>query len=147
MSNSGYMETCVKKKESSYLMFIFDPQCHTLVTFLNLPCSSKDWPVAFDQWDLGISCRIHWLSSFAIFSSPEPKAQRWAFSIPMVRRPSVVRRRRPQFQTWISLHPVGWSQWNFIRSIIGMGERLQEVLDQIGSKLWFPWQQIAPIGL
>ena len=57
-----------------------------------------------------------------VFSSPEPKARRWAFSIPMVRRPSVVVvRRRPQFQTWISLHPVGGSQWNFIRSIIGMG--------------------------
>ena len=27
-----------------------------------------------------------------IFSSPEPKARRWAYSIPMVRRPSVVRR-------------------------------------------------------
>ena len=32
------METYVKKKESSDMMFIFDPQCHTLVTFfLNLP--------------------------------------------------------------------------------------------------------------
>ena len=28
-----------------------------------------------------------------------------------------------------------------------MGERLQLVLIQIGSELWFPWQQIAPIEL
>ena len=33
-------------------------------------------------------------NSVNIFSSPEPKAHRWAYSIPMVRRPSVV--RRPQ---------------------------------------------------
>ena len=30
-----------------------------------------------------------------IFSSPEPKAHRWAYSIPMLRRPSV--RRRPSY--------------------------------------------------
>ena len=28
-----------------------------------------------------------------------------------------------------------------------MGERLHKVLGQVGSELWFPWQQIAPIGL
>ena len=28
-----------------------------------------------------------------------------------------------------------------------MGERLQKVLGQIRAELWFPWQQIAPIGL
>ena len=27
-------------------------------------------------------------------------------------------------------------------SIIGVGESLHKVLRQIGSKLWFPWQQI-----
>ena len=32
-------------------------------------------------------------------------------------------------------------------SIIGSGERLHKVLGQIGSKLWFPWQQKAPIDL
>ena len=30
-------------------------------------------------------------------------------------------------------------------SIIGVGERLHKVLGQIGSKLWFPWQQKAPL--
>ena len=29
----------------------------------------------------------------------------------------------------------------------GGGGRLHKVLGQIGSDLWFPWQQIAPIGL
>ena len=28
-----------------------------------------------------------------------------------------------------------------------MGERLHQVLGKIGPKLWFPWQQRAPIGL
>ena len=31
----------------------------------------------------------------------------------------------------------------FLCSIIGMGESLHKVLGQIGSKLWFPWQQIV----
>ena len=43
-----------------------------------------------------------------------------------------------QFWTWISLKPVGLSWSNFIRSIIGVGERLHKVLGQIESKLWFP---------
>ena len=47
---------------------------------------------------------------------------RWAYSIPMVRRPSVVVRRRPHFQTWISLKPVGQSWSNFMCSITGLGE-------------------------
>ena len=38
-----------------------------------------------------------------------------------------------------------WS--NFMCNIIGVGERLHKVLGQIGSKLWFPWQQTAPIYL
>ena len=41
-----------------------------------------------------------------IFSSPEPKAHKVSlYSLPMV----VVRRRRPHFQTRISLKPVGQS--------------------------------------
>ena len=67
----------------------------------------------------------------------------------MVRRPSVVVvvRLRPHFQTWISLKPVGQSWSNFMCSITGVGERLHKVLGQIGSILWFPWQQKAPIDL
>ena len=30
-------------------------------------------------------------------------------------------------------------------SITGVGERLRNVLGQIGSKLWFPWQQKSPL--
>ena len=77
---------------------------------------------------------------------------RWTYSIPMVRRPSsllssVIVRRRPHFQTWISLKPVGQSWSYFMSSITGVGERLHKVLGQIGSKLWLPWQQKAPIDL
>ena len=54
---------------------------------------------------------------------------------------------RPHFQTWISLKPVGQSWSNFMCSITGMGERQHKVLGQIGSKLWFPWQQKPPIDL
>ena len=73
---------------------------------------------------------------------------RWAYSIPMSGvRPSVVVRRRPHFQTWISLKSVGQSWSNYMCSITGMGERLHQVLGQIGFKLWFPWQQKAPIDL
>ena len=49
--------------------------------------------------------------------------------------------------TWISLKPVGQSWSNFICSIIGVGRKLHKVLGQIGSKLWFPWQQKNPIDL
>ena len=51
------------------------------------------------------------------------------------------------FWTWISLRPVGQSWSNFMCSITGVGERLHNVLRQIGSKLWCPWQQKAPIDL
>ena len=51
------------------------------------------------------------------------------------------------FWTWISLRPVGQSWSNFMCRIIGGGERLHNVLRQIGSKLWCPWQQKAPIDL
>ena len=32
-------------------------------------------------------------------------------------------------------------------SITAVGEKLHKVLGQIGSKLWFPWQQKAPVDL
>ena len=59
---------------------------------------------------------------------------RWAYSIPMFRRPSVVV-RRPHFQTLISLKPDGQSWSKFMCSITGVGERLYKVSGQIGSKL------------
>ena len=48
------------------------------------------------------------------------------------------------FRTWISLRPVGQSWSNFMCSITVGEERLRNVLRQIGSKLWCPWQQKAP---
>ena len=64
------------------------------------------------------------------------------------REPSSVRASdRPHFQQQISPQLVSQLQSNFIRSIIGVGERLHKVLGQVGSELWFPWQQIAPIEL
>ena len=80
-----------------------------------------------------------------IFSSPEPKAHK--VSLKYTNGPSSVRRRRPHFQTWISLKPCGQSWSNFMCSITGVGERLHKVLGQIGLKLWVPLQQKAPIGL
>ena len=51
------------------------------------------------------------------------------------------------FQTWISLKWVGQSWSNFMCSITGGEERLHNVLRQIGSKFWCPWQQKAAIDL
>ena len=48
------------------------------------------------------------------------------------------------FRIWISLRPVGQSWSNFMCSITEVGERLHNVFRQIGSKLWWPWQQKAP---
>ena len=52
-----------------------------------------------------------------------------------------------QFWIWISLKPVGQSGSNFMCSITGVAKRLHKVLGHIGSKLWFPLQQKAPIDL
>ena len=99
-------------------------------TVMNL-CDAEQW----SQWIVPHSFLAH-LS----------RRLTWAYSIPMVRIPSVVV-RRPHFQTWISLKPVGIFWSNFMCSITGVGERLHKVLGQIGSKLWFPWQQKAPIDI
>ena len=70
---------------------------------------------------------------------------RWAYSIPMV-RPSVVR-PLSTLSNLISLKPVGQSWSQFTCGITVLWERLHKVLGQIGSKLWFPWQQKVPIDL
>ena len=49
------------------------------------------------------------------------------------------------FRTWISLRPVGQSWSKFMCIITRGGERLHNVLRQIGSKVWCPWQQKAPL--
>ena len=107
--------------------------------------------------DFNISSALRWAIqdqwSSVFLAHLSRRLTKWAYSIPMVRRPSVVRpsssvfvrRRRPHFQTWISLKPVGQSWSNFMCSITGVGKRLHKVLGQNGSKLWFPWQQKAPL--
>ena len=45
-----------------------------------------------------------------------------------------------------------WSQSTYLDQILcvaslGWGKRLHKVWEQIGSKLWFPWQQKAPVDL
>ena len=110
---------------------------------VSCPWASKKYPYRPYNGENGVSTFLAHL-----------RLTRWAYSIPMVRRPSVRRRpssvvvrRRPHFQTWISLKSVGQSWSNYMCSITGMGERLHQVLGQIGLKLWFPWQQKAPIDL
>ena len=82
----------------------------------------------------------HWCTP--IFSSPEPKAHK--VSLKYTNGPSSVR-RRPHFQPWISLKPVGQSWSNFMYSITGVGERMHKIWGQIGSNFWFPWQQEPPL--
>ena len=91
--------------------------------------------------------RDGWAIFFIFLAHLSQRLTRWAYSIAMVRRPSVVVRRRPHFQTCISLKPAGQPRSYIICSITGVGERLHKVLGQIRSKLWFPWQQKAPIDL
>ena len=68
----------------------------------------------------------------------------------MVRRPSVVVHFFKLEYLWSQLANLDQSKKisnDFMCSITGMGERLHKVLGQIGSKLWFQWQQKAPIDL
>ena len=97
----------------------------------------------FMLWRRGIGGRMS-ASFFVFLAHLSRRLTRWAF---IVYQWSVVRCRRPHFQTWISLKPVGQSWSNFMCSITGVGERLHKVLGQIELKLWFPWQQKAPIDL
>ena len=73
-------------------------------------------------------------------SSPEPKAHRWAYRIPMVRRPSVVRPsvRRSQFQTSSSPKPLGQSKPNFMWSLLWKGER------KFVRGIWVTWPTWPP---
>ena len=58
---------------------------------------------------------------------------------------SVILCRRPHFQTWISLKPVGQSWSNFRCSITGVGERLHTGLGQIGSNSGFHGNRKLPL--
>ena len=96
------------------------------------PSSRQRRRSIYDQWvESGVLSTVCRWPCF-VFSSPEPKA--------------VVIVRRPHFQTNIS--EASWPVLiKFYGNITGMGEMLHKVLGQIASKLWFPWQQKAPIDL
>ena len=119
-----------------------------LYVFLKWDLTLAHWTQVSDRCPLGYLFTV-FLGVSEFLAHLSRRLTRWAYSIPMVRHPSssVVVRRRPHFQTWISLKPVGQSWSNFMCSITGVGERLHKVLGQIGSKLWLPWQQKAPIDL
>ena len=71
---------------------------------------------------------------------------RWAYSIPMVRRPYVIVRRRPHFQTWISLKPFGQPWSNIICSITGVGERLHTVWGRLDQNSGFHSNRKLPLA-
>ena len=106
------------------------------------------WPFKGDA-SVVVYSNCHCSFAFCSFLAHlSQRLTRWAYSIPMVRPPSnVVRCHCSHFQTWISLKPFGQSWSNFMCSVTGVGERLHKVLGQNRSKLWFPWQQKAPIDL
>ena len=58
--------------------------------------------------------------------------------------PGSVRASVQTFKQEISLRPAGPFKSNFIWSIIGVRERLHNVLGQIGSELLFPWHLKLP---
>ena len=63
------------------------------------------------------------------------------------RRPSVfVRRRRPHFQTWISLKPFGQSWSNFICSITGVGKRLLRFWGRLDQNSGFHGNRNLPLA-
>ena len=66
------------------------------------------------------------------------------------RRPSVRPCVRPSIHTfkheYLRYQQVDRNQI-LSEASFGSGKRLNKVLVQIGLELWFPWQQIAPIGL
>ena len=84
----------------------------------------KVFPFTGKKRDVFRLVLTHLTTPHLFFSSPEPKAHRWAYRIPMVRRPSssVVRPSvRSQFQKSSSLKPLGQSKPNFMWSFLGKG--------------------------
>ena len=69
---------------------------------------------------LGLFQYIFWVSEFLAHLSR--RLTRWAYSISIVRRPSVGVCCRPHFQIWISLKQVGQSWSNFMCNITGWGK-------------------------
>ena len=68
---------------------------------------------------------------------------RWAYSIPMVRRPSV--RRRPHFQTWISLKPIGQCWSNYMCTSLGWGKGCIWFLGRLDQNCGFHGNRKPPL--
>ena len=78
---------------------------------------------------------------FGFISSPEPKAYKMSLQYTNGPQSVVV----AVIHTFVLEYL--WGQLANMYSITGVGEKLHKVLGQIGSKLWFPWQQKMPIDL
>ena len=95
-----------------------------------------------------VSTILSWACS--ILAHLSRRLTRWAYSIPMARRrPSssvVVRCPSSSTHSYLNISEASWPIL-IMCSITGVGEKLHKVLGRIGSKLWLPWQQKAPIDL
>ena len=73
---------------SYFRVSIFDSKFFVL--HISRACNIAWTSLKFCQILYEVNCQWTSKIDFSIFSSPEPKAHRWAFSIPMLRRPSSV---------------------------------------------------------
>ena len=115
--------------ETSYYLGILDSASigiilsrqRTTKALIRLPgCADWSAPLLFAY---EINRFSHDVAQLCLLAHLSRRLTRWAYSIPMVRRPSSsVVVRRPHFQTWISLKPVGQSWSNIMCSIIGVGK-------------------------
>ena len=92
------------------------------IVFHSLCCrfiqANKMSPLQTEKWkegDIAESFRAVCGTSY-LLAHLSRRLTRWAYSIPVVCRPSGALRRHPHFQTWISLKPVGQSWSNFMLS-------------------------------
>ena len=141
--------TCIKSRMSSNFSHI-----GPLTYGVSCPWASKKLPIDL-QWENGVSmlaCSVYYrvIIKVAGYQDRHKSLVKFDFGPNQTTHFGVTClwvTKLSHFWTWISLKPVGQSWSNFMCSIIGVGERLCMVLGQIGSKLWFPWQQKAPIDL
>ena len=112
---------------------------------------SKKRDVFSKEWDF-FSEEREYFSKNRDFFSKERDFSSWSQGELIVyqwsvvrRRPSVVVRRLPHFQTWISLKPVAQSWWNFMCSFTEVGERLHKVLGSLAQNSGFHGNRKPPL--
>ena len=120
---------------------------------VSCPWATKKFPIDL-QWENAASmlARSFFIESSSMLLVTRTSIKAWSSSVLGRIRPLILElhvlapwvMKISQFWIWISLKPVGQSGSDFMCSISGVGKRLHKVLGQIGSKLWFPWQQKAP---